>query len=270
MFDGLDVIVITFNDDKDLSQLRTLLPGAHVSTQRAVDVRGVDINTLESAKIVSASGVTTLQRGRKWHHELNSRGTIGVAHANRLAMERGDRALLLLEDDYKISNAVKFVDEVRRLMQYPQEFEMAVFGAMMLDKLDRKTPVDFMPRGWFVREGTARFIRLHCVFYTPTGRRQMRRWLFETQLDMQLDALYGVWSQTRGVRVLLQTQRFSVDQKWHVSTIQNDVCVMCDIPASGSDPGRPIYYSFVSITFWVMCVVCICATLRNGKSSALR
>ena len=227
-FRGLDVLVITLKPDFDLSELRRIFPGADVNVQPGVDLRKVSTLSLARAGLVSPTGYTTLQQGRKWHFELNSRGGVGLAHANRLAMEQSDRPLLLLEDDFRIVDTRSTVADCKALLQHLDEFDMAVFGARFRgDSRSGLSPASFLSNDWRFAKG--HFFLTHCVIYSPRGRQRVREHLRAQPLDMQIDSLFGFLAEISHTRLLLQVKNHTVVQSVHVSHIQNDTCAWCDV-----------------------------------------
>jgi hypothetical protein len=228
----MDVMVITLHDDFDLSELRKTFPRSVVKVQHAVDLRKVDTQTLYDAKLIGESAYTTITSGRKWHWEFNGKGAVGLAHANRLALSKGSNNLLLLEEDFKIKSITRLRDEVDLLNRNASKFDMAVFGAKYHGKHRDLIPVDFMPSGWYyiVKD---KFWFLQCAFYSSRGRKKVANLLCKRRLEMQIDSLYALWAELNELTIMIQVRSPTVVQKvtFH-STIQNDVCVLCNVSPS--------------------------------------
>lgn len=228
----MQVRVISLDAGREVGDLVTLFPEWDVSVQSGVDLRKVDSKHLFSEGLIAPSAYTTLEEGRRWHYEFNSKGGVGLIQANRLALERGDSPLLLLEDDYNVVDASKLRREVDLLLREEARFDMAVFGASYSPP--NKTGVDFMPAGWVWVE-SGKFWFLHCVLFTSEGRRKVSRLLSDERADMQLDSLYSTWAELGELRIVAQTSSPSVVQKRRgISNIQSDFCILCRLPTKDS------------------------------------
>ena len=161
---------------------------AEVKHQPAVDVRSENLKDLVTSRIISHTAATTIAHGRRWHHETNSKGAVGLVHANRMALKDDiTQPLLLLEEDCVFTDAEKLVEQVELLLTQLDTFDMAVFGIFNHNQKS-KTYVDFSS-DWF--HITDMFWGLHCVLYSPSGRATLANYLENWQMDMQLDSLYG-------------------------------------------------------------------------------
>lgn len=261
-FGGLDVRVITLRDEFDLAPLKALLPGADVRVQPAVDFRQVPPMALARAEVVAPSGFVTLKGGRKWHFELNSTAGVGLAQSVRVALEGSDRPLLLFEDDFVISDRVRWVGECKTLLAHMDAFDMASFGALFQGSASGLSPARFMnDDGWKFAKGA--FFNMHCVMYSPRGRSIVRNRLRDHPLDMQIDSLVGSLAEMDVLTILLQVNRGSAKQRVHVSSIQNDACSLCDVPAS-------FEWARVAGAVSLLIAVCLlCCLLHTGKRGAL-
>lgn len=261
-FVGLDVRVITLNDAFDVMPLKTLLPGADVRVQPAVDFRRVPPMALAKAQVVAPSGFATLQGGRKWHFELNSAAGVGLVQSVRVALEESDRPLLLLEDDFVIADQVRWVRECKTLLTHLDAFDVASFGATFLGSRSGLSPARFMgDDAWNFAQG--HFTFTHCVMYSPRGRGIVRRRLRDQPLDMQLDGLLGQLAEMDVLTVLLQLRRASATQRIHLSHIQTDACALCHIPASFEWSSTARVVSLLTGACLLLCL------LRTGKLGAL-
>ena len=230
-FVGLDVRVITLKDAFDVTPLKTLLSGADVRVQPAVDFRHVPPMALAKAEVVALSGFTTLRRGRKWHFELNSTAGVGLAQSVRIALQQSDRPLLLLEDDFVITDQARWVRECKILLAHLDAFDLASFGSLFQGAKGNLSPAQFMgDDGWQFAKGA--FFNTHCVMSSPRGRGTVRSRLRDHPLDMQIDSLFGSLAEMDALTVLLQVHGSSVAQKQHFSSIQTDACIPCHLPAS--------------------------------------
>ena len=241
----MDVRVISLHEPTRLLRAaRRVWPDADVGLQRGVDLRAVPVDALYESRFVSRTAAFTLARGRKWHHEIGSRGAVGLAHAVRLALaERPDRPLLLLEDDCVLKDAEALRADVAALRAHMDAFDVASFGASMFDKTVRNPPVAYLSEGWHALH-RGEFYLLHCAFYTPHARRLLSAHLREHPLEMQLDALYSSMASLGELRVLVQTEHASAVQKRHVSSIQEGVgsCALCSTSARTITLGIPVPY----------------------------
>lgn len=257
----LDVRVISLDSNYCTQELRALFPHAAVSVQVGVDLRKSSPVALYHAGIVGPSALTTIMMGRKWHWELSSKGGVGLAHANRLALSKGHEPLLLLEEDYNIRNLSQFVDEVALLHAHQEEFDMAIFGATYHGRIADLTAVTFMPPGWYYMDRDT-FWCTHCVLYSANGRVRTLGHLLGP-IDMQIDGLYSLLAQTSMLRVIVQAKHHTVTQKSHPSEIQDDRCILCDM-----DPQKKgnmaAYIALVAINLALIVVVYSCIRTRHS------
>lgn len=215
----MQIRVITFKSDSTLIvQMQSLFPTADVRIQRAIDVRSANTSTLLASDLITHASANALTHGRRWHHEVGTKGAIGLAQANRLAVEEDPtQPLLLLEEDCRIVNSTKFKREVAQLLSYPSKFDMAVFGALYKGNRSNLQADETLPRGFKIMKDT--FWLMHCVLYTPSGREKARQILYQP-LDMQIDSLYGSEARFGDLIVLGQVDYWSAVQAPHVSTVQ--------------------------------------------------
>ena len=261
----MDVSVITLSKDFDLSKLKEMFPRSVVTTQNAVDLRQVDPRNMYAAGIIGESAYTTLTSGRKWHWEFNGRGGVGLAHSNRLALSKGSNNMLLFEEDFDVISVSRFKEEVDRLNLHASEFDMAVFGAQYHGEHKDLIAVDFMPAGWYYIRND-KFWFLHCAFYSSRGRKKVANLLCNRRLEMQIDSLYSMWAEMNKLTIIIQLAPWTVVQKgMKLSTIQNDICVLCDVSPNlwpnspnlwpNSPRLRPIQNSLVAVCSLLLVVV---------------
>ena len=183
-FEILDVCVISLDPEKPIKpSIKNVFPNARVI--KAVDMRTTNPLMMRKSNLITHSAVDTLQHGRKWHKELSSKGAIGIHQSNRVALEYGDGPLLLLEEDCNISPDIQM--HLNELMRNDSKFDVAVFGGIIMESNAPLKKVDFLPKGWNTCSDMY-FILMHCVFYTPIGRKKMANHLNMPQ-EIQIDAL---------------------------------------------------------------------------------
>ena len=162
----LQVRVITLEETSPLlAQLQTLFPRADVGIQRGIDVRRSPVELLHASELITHTVVHTLKNGRKWHHEVPTKGAIGLAQANRLALEEDpSRPLLLLEADCAIKDAERLERQVAQLLFHADRFDMAAFGCYYKGARGGAQSAAWLPDGFKVlkdsedaREGTNAF-----------------------------------------------------------------------------------------------------------------
>lgn len=233
----MQVRVISLNDPstKLMRIMRTV--STDVAVQPGIDVRKVSSESLVKSNVISLSAAHAIDYGRKWHHEMPSKGAIGLAIANRLALAADITVpLLLLEDDCVISNPEVFRQEVKSLLDHIEDFDMAVFGAsLQYNPKDVLQVPPGMSANWIV--ASDRFFCLHCVLYSPHGRQIVSEYLRDHALDMQIDSLYGDLAKMGMLRVWAQYKDHSATQSIHFSSIQ-DKCLLCDLSPLGVSLSR--------------------------------
>lgn len=215
----MDIRIITMSTDHNLVKvLKNIFPTADVGLQRGVDLRNTGILSLYNAGLISHTAIKSLQEGRKWHHEIGSSGAVGLAQANRLALEENtDTVLLLLEDDCVINNENQLKKYVNTFMDYLDDFDVAVFGASNRSKKSTSRE-PWYPKDFFDVRGE--FWHTQCVLYSPEGRRKVSS-ILNKPLEMQIDMLLASYSKVDEVKVVAEFSRNpSTTQSLHLSTIQ--------------------------------------------------
>ena len=245
----MQIRVITLKGtSKLIDTLQTLFPRADVGTQRGINVSGVSSDLLFQNDMITHSVDHTLRNGRKWHHEIPSKGAIGVAQANRLALQEDlTQPLLLLEEDCIIKYPERFKKEVLYLLTHMEKFDMAVFGCLYQGKAPLGD-AEWLPPGFKILKD--KFWLLHSVLYTPSGRVAVSA-LLHRPLEMQIDSLYGAEASKNRLRVLGQLKGASTRQSLHVSTIQNS----------------PIGYVPIVFFALALCVLIARSTRRSTRRS---
>lgn len=218
----MQIRIITLEETSPLvNEMQALFPEADVGIQRGIDVRKSPTELLFSSDLISHSVVHTLQHRRRWDHEVPSKGAIGLAHANRLALEEDlTQPLLLLEADCKVLDGRKLRREVHHLIHNAEKFDIAVFGALYKGS---KPPDDvvWLPRGFKLMKD--KFWLMHSVLYTPMGRKRVSS-VLHRPLEMQIDSLYGSEAQMGKLIVVGQLHGWSTTQHNHSSSIQEEPC----------------------------------------------
>ena len=227
---NIDIRIISLQKKFSTIGLQSIFPNSKVQIQRGVDIRKANLKNIYKANIIGQAGYNSINQGRRRHSELNSKGGIGLGLANRFAISQHvELPLLLLEDDFKIKNTQKFVNEIDILNMHMDLFDLAVFGVNYRGSFENLEPVHFMPEGWYHLSLGEKFWNTHCVFYSPEGRRKVSSFFINEPMDMQIDGLYAFWAETRELRIILQVKKPTVVQKFHASSIQTDFCYMCDL-----------------------------------------
>lgn len=213
----MQVRVITLERTSPLvKQMEALFPHADVGIQRGIDVRKTPTQLLFSSDLITHSVVHSLQHGRRYHHEVATKGAVGLAQANRLALEEDpSQPLLLLEADCRVVDAKKLKCEVSQLLFHADKFDVAVFGAQ--GKKEREGEV-WMPPGFYPMKDM--FWLLQCVLYTPSGRSKVGA-LLHKPLEMQIDSLYGAEAKMGNLTVVGQLSEKTTMQTRHVSSVQS-------------------------------------------------
>lgn len=248
---SLQVRIISFGPATKLkAEAKRLLPGADVAVAPAVDVRASSTDSLLTTGLITHASAHALWHGRKWHHELSSRGAVGVAHAVRLALEEDPgRPLLILEDDCIFHDRERLRADVCQLLKHLADFDMAAFGAHLFHS-GRGRAIPYLSRGFY--EVHDKFMLLHCVVYSPSARVHLAQRLREP-LDMQIDSFYGSLARIGQLRVLAQLHDHSASQSVHASSIQEytSSCVLCHV--------QPRPYLLVAMV--VLVTLCMVGTI---------
>ena len=242
-----------------LATLKRLFPQAEVGVQRGVDVRKVDVSHLHDANLITHGAAHVLRNGRKWHHELSSKGAIGLAHANRIALlDRPEEPLLLMEDDAVIKDEGAFVRAIHMLLGRQDLFDVAAFG-VNVNASDTQAAVG-LPPDWVRVHGM--FHLMHAVLYTPSARRTIGEYLRDYPLEMQIDSLLGSLAKQGVIRIVTSSSRI-VEQSTHVSSIQEFMGsgILCHINPPG--PYALSAAATVTAAAAVLAVVLVLNTART-------
>jgi hypothetical protein len=254
----LDVRVISLGEPTALlERARRLFPSASVGVRRGIDVRGASVRSLVESGMITHGAAHVLRHGRKWHHELGSKGGIGLAHAVRLALQEDvTRPLLLFEDDCVIRDAAALVREVETLCAHTASFDVAVLGCQLWDRARADRSVPFLRPPWVQLRG-GRFFMMQCVLYSPAGRQRLAAHLAAHPLDMQIDALLSALADQGTLRVLAHVSAALTRQSLHVSAIQETLgtCALCMV--------HPFALKTFNPAVALVAVAAACAALRR-------
>ena len=226
-----EIYVICLNDIKN-QQLKRLFPNKRINIQTGVDLRNVSTENLVKSQIINESTYNTIINGRTYHHDIGTHGAIGLAWANKLVFDKGGCDLFLLEEDYNIVDANKFLHEFDMLQCNCDKFDVAVFGGIIRRKDAQGDnhnikQVPWMPDGWTDLNG-GRFFLTHAVYYTSSGRKKLRDLLLKDPIDMQIDSLYSEWAAKYDIKILVQYRYKTIQQVTNrKTTIQTDGCKSC-------------------------------------------
>ena len=214
----MQIRVITLGKSTQLiGKLKSLFPESDVRIQAGIDLRRTPTDILFDSNMITHSVVHTLNHGRRWHHEVPSKGAVGLAQANRLALgENTDVPLLLLEEDCIISQPNKFKREVAHLLSHADKFDLATFGCLYRGSGSLQS-ASWLPDGFSILKD--KFWLTHCVLYTPSGRSKVKN-LLSGPLEMQIDSLYGSEAKMKRLTVVGQLKNSSTRQSRHLSHIQ--------------------------------------------------
>ena len=232
--------------------------GTEVRVRDAVDVRRVEPVDLFDTGIITDHVIWNLRNGRNSHNELPTLGGVGVYHAMRLAVsERDDVPLLLCEEDYVIRDERAFARQLRFLLRHVDTFDVAVFGAMYFEERGRRPAFPEDDSGHYdswSRHSHMHFFRLHCVLYSPAGRKKLAR-LLDTPQTNQIDAYLSLLHNLGKIDVI--TSPDFAKQKLHVSTIQETLGSFSPLSMLAHAPYR-------TIALVVALVVCTCTIRRTS------
>ena len=227
----LEIRVITSRSNHPLlEKLRTLFPYASVEKLEPVDHSSSTPELLLEKGLIGVTSLVTMKEGRRWHHEVAKGGAVGLAESIRAALSLNPALpLLVLEDDCVVRDGSALKERVESLLLSTENFEMAVLGGLIKGKRGRHRNYVEWGKGplAFFETVTSPFWFMHCVLYTPKGRRVVRR-LLEPPLDMQVDSFLGYMAHLEKLRIVCEEGGRVVYQGKHVSSIQeNGVCLFC-------------------------------------------
>lgn len=241
----IDICVITQNVSFDSRWLLNYFPNGNVFQHTPQNMENYSLAELYNDKIIGAGGYKSMKNGRRWHSDLYDKGGVSLALANRIVLAQNDeRPLLLFEDDFEIRNMSKFANILKSLIR--KDHDMAVFGAALQGSRDLRV-VPKLP-GWYHLSSDAAFFFTHAVFYSARGRKIVSKWLLQERLDMQIDSLYSLWSETRRLDIVVELDDWTVVQKSHASSIQTDRCYICKAHEYKRSTFERMWNFFLTIT----------------------
>lgn len=224
----LEVRVVSLKEEPSaLVEARKVFTDARVFP--AVDMRGVKMDSLRDAELVSLSAHDTLRKGRKWDKELPSAGAVGLQHSVRLALgENPDVPLLLMEEDCILMSGDLVTQNVRHLLSKIDEFDVALFGAILFDgDKDKQSLFSTTNTNWYVPPHDGLVLLAHCVLYSPRGRAYLSEYL-SRPMEVQIDSLLNLLHRQGKLKLIYETSSSLATQKAHISDIQ-DHCPLCSV-----------------------------------------
>ena len=251
----MHIRIISFDHKSSLvGRFQALFPTADVRIQPAIDVRATSESTLLRGGIIGHTVAHTLRFGRKWHHEFPRKGAVGLAHANRLALEEApEEPLLLVEDDCSVVQPRVLVETVSRLLSRATTFDMAVFGMRYRGDPGNKVPASWAGDDWYeIRDN---FWFLHLVLYTPAGRRNCAE-ILRKPLEMQIDSLYASYALYGGLRVMGHLATFPIALQLTLGSSCQRPCALCDREDTDRDWPAAVWFVgclavFVASGVWI-------------------
>ena len=269
MQQALQVRVISLEQPQDLIyKLKTIFPGTDIGIQKGVDLQSISVENLYHSGIITHSVVKTLTLGRKWHHEIPSKGAIGLSQAVKLAISEksnlSPKSLLLFEDDCIIKNDTNFTKNVEHLLNYQDQFDLAVFGALLVG-INKNPPCPFMDEGWYyLKDGD--FFLTHSVLYTPNARRILKQHFDHNPIEMQIDGLYSSMAHLGMLRILVQLDHSDTVQSTHISNVQElGGCKLCFMFSFIDNNNYYIQVLIILFIIWFMIMLTYSACINTNK-----
>jgi len=271
----LQIRVISLEHPNDLiCKLKTIFPGTDIAIQQGVDLRSISIENIYRSGIITHGALKTLTLGRKWHHELPSKGAVGLSQTVKIAIsdksQLPPKSLLIFEDDCVIKNETKITKNVDQLLKNHDQFDIAVFGALLLVK-NNNPPCPFMDNGWyFLQEGD--FFRTQSVLYTPNARLRLKKYFYHNPIEMQIDGLYSSMAHLGMLRILVQLENVDTIQSTHISNVQEfGGCKLCFLFSFMEDDNYYIqFFTFIMIVTVVFLVTFLFCINNNKKWKVLQ
>jgi GR25 family glycosyltransferase involved in LPS biosynthesis len=258
---SVPVHVISLDTPQHMKQFERLC--SNVTVFPAVDMRGADPDSLYESGYISPSAAHVLKRGRKWHHELSSAGCVGLHQSVLRILEKGSGWCVICEDDCFMTDA--FPERVAHLIHSyhtkNEYFDAAVFGPYLFND-DSVTPHPSFDSYSIVNKQYC-FYGLHCVLYSPNGRRKVAS-LMRSPQDTQLDAFLSQCAEEKKLTLLLEVARSSAyQQNRKKSTLQTD-CQLCDVPSRGKSA------SMLQLAVMIILLLALAFAIESLIRSGLR
>lgn len=218
----MDVFVIAIQSTGEfIRDLGRIIYDAKIYIQKAVDVRSEKPEFLFGAHMIAENVFHSIKKGRMQSWEVPSLGAVGLVYSNLQALKRGEGTVLILEEDFRVTNPTKFKRELNILRKLEHAFDVAVFGVRYQGKVSSLKRVDFLPKGWFYMDvDSSYFWCTHAVLYSSSGRRKILDLIEGAPVSMQWDSMLGMYSNANLLTILIQASDPSVEQMFHPSSIQ--------------------------------------------------
>lgn len=225
----MQVKIICLNVQAQIGRVhpvQNIFPNATIN--QAVDMRNVSAEKLLQEKMITTSAFESIKNGRKYHHEMSSTAAAGLSLSVLNMLNEGEGPILICEDDCIPSPKLPHV--IRKLLALSSEFDMAIFGPTYYEH--DQSDIPFQLKG-FDRLNKY-FWGTHALYFTEAGRQKAIAHL-QPPYDVQIDAHFSRLSMYADFRAIIQ---FSLPplatQGFHMSTVQMDICPMCDLHPNSS------------------------------------
>ena len=152
---------------------------------QAVDFRSKSPRYLLNENLITWNGFENLENGRKYHHELNTSGAIGLILSFFEILKSDTGPVLICEDDCIPSpNLPKVIDD---FLLNSSDFDMVVFGPVMYERSMNSVPSVF--KNFDVL--TQYYWGTHAILFSSQGRQKAIENL-KAPYDVQLLSLIHI------------------------------------------------------------------------------
>lgn len=256
----MEVVVISLKAflDEDHPVKRVFRDARHFD---AVDLRGVSASQLLQEKKITTNAYETIQNGRKYHHEIDTGGAVGLHRSFYEVLRQNTNADILVCEDDCVPNKL-IVDMLTAFRGQQHLFDMIVFGPLRYAPT-HKSPSPF--RNFDVLKSY--YWGNHCIYFSTHGRSKLAR-LLSAPVDVHLDALFSRLAMYSDVRALIQSGGVPLAvQGAHVTTIQTwhalRPCLLCD-----TDPSDDQMFGTGAVVLVVVLVIVLLVYLKKQISCA--
>ena len=192
----------------------------------AVNLKNANPVHLYNNNHITLSAYNSLEKGRKWHHELPGSGAVGLYQSYRKICEllryRNESMFMICEEDCTLKNPQLLSAHAEELKTL--DFDAAIFGHYMhQNKSTIKVSENFN-----TFEGI--FFRTHCIIWSTRGLKKICEYFKQPQ-DMQIDSMFSELNNLKHLKLLIHSKKgCDALQYHHKSTLENDkMCIVCDL-----------------------------------------
>lgn len=232
---------------------------SNVHLIEAVNLRNMNPVHMYNNNYITLSAYNSLEKGRKWHHELPGGGAVGLYQSYKKVCElltyRNEKMFMICEEDCVLKNPQLLIDHCEELKTL--DFDAAIFGHYMhQNKETKKVSMNFS-----TFKGI--FFRTHCMIWSLKGIKKICEYFKQPQ-DMQIDSIFSELNNLKHLKLLVHSKNgCDATQYEHKSTLENDkMCMVCDLSPTFINPKNEIHNYEKYIAIFIMLLILLVSILN--------